>query len=350
MIKTTSLMHGSIPYHYRTHSGKVDALRASRFAALGEHLKRLHTSCPTDPFESDPRASKQRFRHRNKLDKHLHHDRSKWTLKGLEVYAEKLKTPHSRVGCWMIENDPCTFAIEVPVWMEVREVGVPLTPQDSGMWLSGHIDLLSLENGAVWIWDFKPHADREIWAVGQLTLYARMLTYQTGIPIANMMCGYFDSEECYTFAPDLSLLDLAPQDDMRERDAGTFPPRPVVSKERRLAQQPPDLSKLGVRKPHVSLTETEFYTWHLFVNERKSTSEISKIRQISEDTVLTHLSSMIRLKVVSWEKVLEPGVRDQVLKVFKKLGTDPEQPLKRTFEALDGKIGYGVIRCALASQ
>jgi hypothetical protein len=77
---------------------------------------------------------------------------------------------------------------------------------------------------------------------------------------------------------------------------------------------------------------------------------ISKIRQISEDTVLTHLSSMIRLKVVPWEKVLEPGVRDQVLKVFKKLGTDSEQPLKRTFEALDGKIGYGVIRCALASQ
>lgn len=350
MIQTTSLMHGSIPYHYRTHSGKVDALQDSQFSALCKHLKRLHNNCPTEPFEDDPRASTQRFHHRYKLDKHLKHDRSKWTLKGLEVYAEKYKTPHSRVGCWMIENDPCTFAIEVPVWMEAKEVGVPLIPSDSGKWLSGHIDLLSFENGALWIWDFKPHADREVWAVGQLTLYARMLAYQTGIPIANMMCGYFDSEECFTFAPDLSRLDMAPQEAARERDAGSRPPRPVVSKEKRLAQKPPDLSKLGVRKPHVSLTETEFYTWYLFVNQRKSIGEISEIRQISEDAVLTHFSSMIRLKVVPWEKVLEPAVRTQVLKAFKKLGANPEQPLKGTFEALNGQVGYGLIRCALASQ
>ena len=250
----------------------------------------------------------------------------------------------------MLENDKSTFAIEVPVWMEVQEVGVPLSPPGSGKWLSGHIDALAIENGVLWIWDFKPHADREAWAVGQLTLYARMLSYQTGIPMSQIMCGYFDSEECYTFVPSLSSFTVSQERPAKENESEVRTPRPALSKEQRLAQKPPDLSKRGIRKPHVSLTETEFYTWHLFVNEKKSVSEISGIRQISEDAVFTHLSSMIRLNVVRWENVLSATVRTEVLKAFKIIGENADQPLKGIFKALGERVSYGLIRCALASK
>ena len=350
MIETTSLLHGRNAYHYRTHTEKMSALLKDSFAALGTHLKRLHTNCPNEPFADDPRASQQRFHHRIKLEKHSQHARCKGTLKGLELNSERYKTPHSKVCCWMLENDKSTFAIEVPVWMEVQEVGVPLSPPGSGKWLSGHIDALAIENGVLWIWDFKPHADREAWAVGQLTLYARMLSYQTGIPMSQIMCGYFDSEECYTFVPSLSSFTVSQERPAKENESEVRTPRPALSKEQRLAQKPPDLSKRGIRKPHVSLTETEFYTWHLFVNEKKSVSEISGIRQISEDAVFTHLSSMIRLKVVRWENVLSATVRTEVLKAFKIIGENADQPLKGIFNALGERVSYGLIRCALASK
>ena len=350
MIETTSFLHGRNAYHYRTHTEKMSALLKDSFAALGTHLKRLHTNCPNEPFAEDPRASQQRFHHRIKLEKHSQHARCKGTLKGLELNSERYKTPHSKVCCWMLENDKSTFAIEVPVWTEIQEVGVPLNPPDSGRWLSGHIDALAIENGVLWIWDFKPHADREVWAVGQLTLYARMLSYQTGIPMSQIMCGYFDSEECYTFAPSLSSFSAAKERPVQGNESEVRTPRPVLSKEQRLAQKPPDLSKRGIRKPHASMTDTEFYTWHLFVNEKKSVREISVIRQISEDAVFTHLSSMIRLKVVRWENVLPSAVRTDVLKAFKIIGEDADQPLNGIFNALGERVSYGLIRCALASK
>ena len=72
--------------------------------------------------------------------------------------------------------------------------------------LTGHIDLLRIENNKVWIWDYKPNADNEKYASTQTYFYALMLSKRTGIPIENFMCGWFDTANAFVFKPKAKSL------------------------------------------------------------------------------------------------------------------------------------------------
>jgi len=108
------------------------------------------------------------------------------------------------VQVFMLENDGSTIAMEVPLWITPEEMDEGLIKIDEP--LTGHIDVLRIEGGRIWIWDYKPNASLEKFASTQVFMYAYMLSKRTGIPLDSFRCGYFDSANAYIFKPNISFL------------------------------------------------------------------------------------------------------------------------------------------------
>ena len=67
--------------------------------------------------------------------------------------------------------------------------------------LTGHIDLVTIEDGKIWVWDYKPNAHKEKYADTQVYFQSLMLSKRTGIPLDKFRCGYFDWDRAYMFKP-----------------------------------------------------------------------------------------------------------------------------------------------------
>jgi len=68
--------------------------------------------------------------------------------------------------------------VEVPVWLEARELADFAEVFGGPGPLTGHIDLVREKGGAIEVWDYKPHARRERHAATQVFLYTFMLSVQ----------------------------------------------------------------------------------------------------------------------------------------------------------------------------
>ena len=108
---------------------------------------------------------------------------------------------HMNVQMFMLSYDNKTIGIEIPIWLHKEEFANFENLLKSELPLSGHIDLVRIENGKIWIWDYKPNAHREKHAATQTYFYAIMLSKRTGIPLENFRCGYFDDKHSYVFDP-----------------------------------------------------------------------------------------------------------------------------------------------------
>ncbi|MBT3405860.1 hypothetical protein HN419_01705 [Candidatus Woesearchaeota archaeon] len=213
MIRHTSFKHGWF-YHYRLHSQKIDNLCIENYNSLRLFLDEMFRDCPDVHFTTGPRSSALRFN----LD--IPEDDIK-VIKGHEISAMaqigldvgRYKTAHSNVQVTMLEMDDNTLAVEVPIWIMPEELeamsGCKFGDffEDVGP-LSGHIDALCVENGDIWIWDFKPKAHKEKYATTQIYFYALMLSKRTGIPLEHFRCGYFDEHLAYVFKPELDYLKI----------------------------------------------------------------------------------------------------------------------------------------------
>ena len=95
---------------------------------------------------------------------------------------------------FMLINDSSTIACEVPVWFCEKNLDIGI---------SGHIDILQIRNGLIYVLDFKPGAKREkdIKVASQLFLYASGLSFRTGIPLDRFRCAWFDDSIYYEFNP-----------------------------------------------------------------------------------------------------------------------------------------------------
>ena len=58
----------------------------------------------------------------------------------------------------------------------------------------------------MWVWDYKPNAQKEKYAKCQTLFYAIMLSKRTGIPLERFRCGYFDEKTAFVFKPELSSI------------------------------------------------------------------------------------------------------------------------------------------------
>ncbi|MBU4503046.1 MAG: PD-(D/E)XK nuclease family protein [Nanoarchaeota archaeon] len=72
--------------------------------------------------------------------------------------------------------------------------------------MTGHIDILRIEDEKIWVWDYKPNAHKEKYASTQTYFYALMLSKRTGIPLDDFRCGYFDQNHAFAFKPEEKII------------------------------------------------------------------------------------------------------------------------------------------------
>jgi hypothetical protein len=65
---------------------------------------------------------------------------------------------------------------------------------------------LRIEDGNIWVWDYKPNAAKERYAATQVQFYSMMLSKRTGIPLEKFRCGYFDEDIAFAFRPQVNPI------------------------------------------------------------------------------------------------------------------------------------------------
>ena len=200
MIKQLSLEHVGGFYHYRVHMPKLESC-CNDFSGLKLHLDKMFRECPDDYFNVGPRSSRLKFSLPLEIKKINGHEVSSLAGEGLKLNKDRYKTGHSRIQVFFLERDDKTIAVEVPVWMCSWELKNYKELFQSELPLTGHIDLVRVEGGKIWVWDYKPRAAEEEFAGTQVYFYALMLSARTGIPIENFRCGWFDNEDAFVFEP-----------------------------------------------------------------------------------------------------------------------------------------------------
>ena len=207
MIEQVSLDHGWY-YFYRVHTERLGYL-PEQFSNLRKYLTSMLTKCPQEHFLKGPRSSKLRLDLGIEPMEVGNHSVSLLAKEALDW--GKYNSNHSKVEVFMLNNDPHTLAVETPIWLENTEMtGFEDLFQENKP-LSGHIDLLRMEDNKLWVWDFKPNAAKEKYATTQTFFYAMMLSQRTKIPLKNFMCGYFDDETSFVFKPEIKLLNAVKQ-------------------------------------------------------------------------------------------------------------------------------------------
>jgi hypothetical protein len=202
-VKSEDIVHKSFKhgwwYHYRVHNPKTKHLCCRGLSSMDTYLHDVMKSCPDDYFARGPRSSQLRMKFDVDLVKIKGHEVSELARQGLG--QDRYGTAHSNVQMFMLQNDDKTISIEVPIWMLENELPDYNHFFDSKDALTGHIDALRIEDGLVWVWDYKPNAHKEKYASTQTNFYALMLSQRTGIPMTKFRCGYFDDEHAYVFKP-----------------------------------------------------------------------------------------------------------------------------------------------------
>ncbi|MFH1209534.1 MAG: PD-(D/E)XK nuclease family protein [archaeon] len=206
MIQHTSFDHKGGFYHYRIHNEKLGKLTVN-FSMLKDYLKKILKECPNEYFNVGPRSSSLKFKLNNLDLKQIKgHEVSDLTRHGLEINKERYLTNHSRVQVFMLENDDKTVAVEVPLWFECDEMSDLCKMFKTKDPLTGHIDVLRIENNKIWVWDYKPNAYEEKYASTQIFFYALMLSKRINVSLDDFRCGYFDQDYAFVFKPRLEML------------------------------------------------------------------------------------------------------------------------------------------------
>ena len=189
-------------YHYRVHIANVEKLCNNGFSPLKDYLEKMFNECPDDYFHKGPRSSSLKFKLEGlNLMKVKGHEAIHFAEHGLNENNERFSTNHTKVQMFFMEKDEKSVAVEVPLWFMPEEAEFYNEIFKTSEPLTGHIDLVRIEDGKIWVWDYKPKARLEKFAATQVYFYALMLSARTGIDLENFRCGYFDAQDCYAFIP-----------------------------------------------------------------------------------------------------------------------------------------------------
>jgi transposase-like protein len=189
LIVSKVYRHKGLTYNFKYHRGKLEEF-GKRWGGLIDYLMEIERGCPTKYFEEDDRCSqlKLRVNVRQRGTENYACKLAKFALAGVRDNRER----HDAVERFMLINDSCTVACEVPVWYWDKKLNIGVC---------GHIDILQFRFGNIWILDYKPGAAREKKAKTQLYLYALALSFRTRIPLREFRCAWFDDNVYYEFNP-----------------------------------------------------------------------------------------------------------------------------------------------------
>lgn len=181
--------HQDLEYKFMCHRPKLDRIKEV-LPGLVDYVKKFETSCPDEFFHTEGRCSRPLFEVEAELEKthNLLCETAEFAVKAARNNYQR----HELVEKFLLANDLATVACEVPVWYWEKSV-------DRG--ITGHIDILQVRNGSVYIVDYKPKASKEKKAHRQLYHYASALSFRAGIPLDRIRCAYFDRNSCYEYSP-----------------------------------------------------------------------------------------------------------------------------------------------------
>ena len=176
----------------KTYQAKV-IIKAINCYNLGQYIKRFEQDGCPDFFESIPyrcsqTAVKAWVRKKN------------WRNNACSL-AELALLPctnnrqrHPLVQEFMLINDSSSIAVELPVWLYERGLRKRM---------SGHIDVLQVRGGKIYVLDYKPNAEtqNEDKVVSQLYWYATGLSFRSRLPLRFFRCAWFDDNIYFEFDP-----------------------------------------------------------------------------------------------------------------------------------------------------
>lgn len=191
VVFTNSFEHQGLDYEFKYHRAKLEKF-ATHFPGLIRYLKRFEKGCPSEMFEGGERCSQVRLRVNVKKSRGRN-QACRLAELALPTVEDNRKR-HEVVEEFMLINDTATVACEVPIWFWDKNLDIGV---------SGHIDILQIRRGRIYILDFKPIAVRENEqkAASQLYLYAQGLSFRTGMPLKVFRCAWFDENDYYEFNP-----------------------------------------------------------------------------------------------------------------------------------------------------
>jgi transposase-like protein len=193
ILVSKTFLHNDLAYNFKYHRPKLEMLcKDNGFSSLIEYVKRFEKGCPSFFDEIENRCSQVRIAVRVKKETRYNNAcrLADFALKSCNINSQR----HSAVENFMLINDSSTIAVEVPVWLWEKNLDVGV---------SGHIDVLQVRQGKIFILDFKPEAKRENEqkVASQLFWYASGLSFRTSIPLDKFMCAWFDERAYYEFIP-----------------------------------------------------------------------------------------------------------------------------------------------------
>ena len=214
IIEESNLFHKQI-YQFKYHKAKIDLIlqeefRHYRFKPLKDFLELVVAECPHQIFqEVSKRASE--FKGKFNLEQVKITPKNNFAVKITNFVIQTVsnnKLRHEILQNFMLLNDTVTIAVEVPILMNAEDLkhyqhelnfDVPIYLEDNEH-ITGHIDLIQIRNGSIYVLDFKPSAKKEK-PIEQLTLYALALSRLTGIRLYHFKCAWFDSKDYFEFFP-----------------------------------------------------------------------------------------------------------------------------------------------------
>ena len=186
------VVHRGITYPFAYHRYKLD-LRGEDFPTLRDYIMNFRDEGRF--FEEGERCSEVKLevevRREGRVNQAVR--MADFVLKGIKKPRER----HRAVERFMLVNDSATVAMEVPIYFYEKKIGG----------VSGHIDILQVRFGKIYIMDFKPEAEG-ISPEGQLYMYALGLSFRTGIKLPDIRCAWFDDENYYEFEPARARVSL----------------------------------------------------------------------------------------------------------------------------------------------
>jgi hypothetical protein len=91
-------------------------------------------------------------------------------------------------------KDKNSIAIEIPIWKETRD-----------SLITGHVDLLQVENGVVKVIDYKPEGNFLL-SLPQVAIYGYLL--KSKLKIKNLKCVSFNKGEAWEYDPSILVSDI----------------------------------------------------------------------------------------------------------------------------------------------
>lgn len=180
--------HKDQTFDFRFHRAKLQ-IYGKDYPSLMEYLH-FKKGCPEAFFKEDDRCSQIRINVNVKQQSKVNYACRLANFVMKTVTDNKHR--HKILEEFMLINDTATIACEVPVWYYDKYMDVGIC---------GHIDILQIRYGKIYILDYKPKAGKEKYASVQLYLYALGLSFRTKIPLSSFRSAWFDENIYHEFDP-----------------------------------------------------------------------------------------------------------------------------------------------------